>query len=272
MSTLEIDSDFIAKLDEIIAKAIQNGGLIAVGSNQCGKTNAMMWILRRIIQQPKHTTGEFKTLTLDDCLNWIFKFDKLPYITYSNKILMPTELQDLIVDLHDTYDPLDTKNIIADIIYQDFIHKQEIKQSLNGEVPFINFYMIEEIQNIFGRYALGQKSGRFIYKTVCECTNFGMCIMGLTQRLADVDTRIIERRRYYLLGRANGDNDVKKLKQMFGEQIGEKVKTLAVGSMVFFDKAEDHAYKLDFPKFEQNGNPYPYVATRNKLGSVKQLW
>jgi hypothetical protein len=232
----------------------------------------MKWILRRIIEQPRHATGEYKTLVLDDCLNWMFKFDAIPYISYNAKTIMPIEPQDLIVDMHDAFDPLDSRNIIADIIYQDFIHKQAIKQTLNGEIPFINLYMVEEIQNIFGRYALGQKNGRFIYKTVCECTNFGMCIMGLTQRLADVDTRIIERRRYFLLGRINGQNDVSKLSKMFGNEIGDKVKGLSVGTMIFYDKADNHAYSIAFPEFVQNGKPYLYIDKSNKVGSVRQLF
>jgi hypothetical protein len=274
----QISPDFIKKLDEIIKKIEESGGLIVSGSNQSGKTNAVMWIARRIRDSPKHSTNEYKLTIFDDTLNWKFKFDSIPFVDYAKTSVIPFEEQDLIVNLHEIADIIDVKNVIADLMYRDFMHKHELKNSLNGVVPFANFYVIEEIQNVLGRNGLGLKSGRFLYKLYCECTNFRMVVIGLTQRLADVDTRVVERRRYFLIGRTCGDNDVQKISRMFGSQVADKVKTLktnfeeGISEFIFYDKAENHAYLIQFPKFEGIGKPFEHKGKSRFIGDVKPLW
>jgi hypothetical protein len=271
MAVNTIDQEFLKKLDEIVNLLTQNGGLLALGSNQCGKSNAIMWILRRI-----RDTKDSKVTIFDTCLNWRYNFDKVPFIDRSLWLGELPITRDLIVDLTDP-DPLIIKTSIAEIINVDYEDKRRLKESLNGQVPYINYYVIEEMQNVFGTTALGQSSGRFIYKTICDGTNFGMCFIGLGQRLAEISTKIAERRRYLLLGRANGDNDLEKIKRTFNAEVAQKVSQLVVDpakgicQFVFYDKATSDGSVITFPKFQQTGKPEPIATADLSRGNVQKL-
>ena len=265
----QIDPEFEKALDEIIAKAIQSGKLLVVGANQTGKTNATQWLVRRIRNSLKHQSNEYKIIVFDTALNWIYHFDKCPYIDFKEGMIMPIEL-DLILNFSQP-DPISIRDAISQILLGDFMEKRRIKANCNGENPITSFFVIEEIQNIFGRFALGQKSGRFLYKLFTECSNFGMVFIGLTQRLADVDTRIVERTRYFLLGRMNGENDINKITKMFGSEVAKSVKGLHVGSLIFFDKEENTILEIGFPKFEQNGRPEEIKLIALTKGYVRKI-
>jgi hypothetical protein len=268
MSTV-IDPVFIKKLDEIIALAVQNGGLMIIGSNQCGKTTASMWIARRIMDNASHESHEYKLTIFDTCINWRYRFDDIPFIDLNQTRLLPIT-QDLIIDVSNL-DPLDTRNDISSVLMEDFQKKQQLKAQLNGKIPFVNFYVIEEMQNVFGTYALGQKNGRFNLRVFSEGSNFGMVFIGIGQRIADISTKAIERRRYFLLGRANGDNDLQKLARMFNQMVADKVKALAVGAFLFFDKETGTLDEIGFPQFTQMGQPQPMVINKT-FGYVKRVY
>jgi hypothetical protein len=269
MSNNQIDPAFIKKLDEIIAKAVQNGGLMIIGSNQCGKTKTAMWIARRIMDNSQHESHEYKLTVFDTCLNWRYLFDKIPFIDFSSTRLLPV-VQDLIIDVSNL-DPIDTRNNISSVLAEDFQTKQRLKAELVGKIPFVNFYFIEEMQNVFGSYALGQKNGRFNLRIFSEGSNFGMVFIGIGQRLSDISTRIIERRRYFLFGRANGDNDIQKIARMFNQQVADNVKGLQVGSFLFYDKETGTLDEIGFPIFTQMGKPEQAVFSKTN-GYVKRIW
>ena len=269
-----IDPDFIKKLDEVLALATQNGGLMTIGSNQCGKSNAVMWLVRRIRDIE---TRESNVRVFDTCVNWRYNFDKVPFLDYSMWMGELPIARDLIIDLTDP-DPLMIKTTIAEIINQDYESKRILKTSLEGKIPYYSYYIIEEMQNVFGSMALGQASGRFIYKTFCEGSNFGMVFIGLGQRLADISTKIVERRRYFLLGRANGDNDLQKLGRMFNAEVSDKVSKLRVepangiSELLFFDKADNNAYTITFPKFQQTAKPEALPIPDRRMGHVQKMY
>jgi len=264
-----IDPAFIKKIDEIIAMAVQNGGLMFVATNGSGKSCAGMWFARRIMDNPKHEAHEYKLTIFDTVYNWRYNFDKIPFIDYNQTRMLPIS-QDLIIDVSDL-DPIDTRNNISAILMEDFQKKQELKVAMNGQLPFVNFYIIEEMQNVFGTYALGQKTGRFNLKLFAEGRNFGMCFIGIGQRIADISPKAIERRRYFLLGRANGDNDLQKIGRMFNPIVAEHLKALQVGSFLFFDKETNTLDEIGFPLFNQMGKPEALVL--NKInGYVKRVY
>lgn len=269
MSENVVDPAFIKKIDEIIDLAVSNGGLMFISTNGSGKSNAGMWIARRIMDNPKHESHEYKMTIFDTVYNWRYNFDKIPFVDSRSMRLIPI-VQDLIVDISDL-DPIDTRNNISSILIEDYLRKQELKIAMAGKLPFINFYVIEEMQNVFGTYALGQKTGRFNLKLFSEGRNFGMCFIGLGQRIADISPKVIERRRYYLLGRANGDNDLQKIARMFNPMVAEHLKALQMGSFIFFDKETNTLDEIGFPIFKQMGTPQP-LDLKKVNGYVKRVY
>lgn len=272
MSTIPIDPELKKRLLEIIENAKQNGGMMVIGSNQCGKTTAVMWLMRLIVTSSEHEVQKYQSKIFDTCLNWRYKFDVCPYIEYGSERskLIPTE-QDLIIDMIDP-DPISVKRSIAEILQGDFEHKRELKEKFLGVNQQTNFYVIEEVQNVFGRMGLAGQSGRYLRRIFSEGSNFAMCIIGLGQRLADIDTMIVERRRYFLFGRMNGENDLKKIKAMFGDQVVGAVQGCAVGEFIFHDKEKKLIAKIAFPEWTQNGKPFLKVVDKKKQGSYQILY
>jgi hypothetical protein len=266
----ELDKEFEKVISEILAKTIQSGKLIVCGANQTGKTNATQWLVRTIRNDPKHQSNEYKLMIFDTALNWVYKFDKCPYVEFKEGLILPIEL-DLILNLS-LPDPISIRDALSQILLGDFNEKRRIKANCNGQNPITSFYILEEAQSIFGRFSLGQKSGRFIYKLFCECSNFGMVFILLTQRIADLDTRIAERTRYFLLGRMNGSNDLARLTRMFGSEVAKAVSSLKVGSLIFYDKEENSIIEIGFPLFVQKDKPYQLQTVAvNTKGYVRKI-
>jgi len=130
----------------------------------------------------------------------------------------------------------------------------------NNGKPLINrIYVLEEIQNLFGSY----KKSEFWLKIWSESRNYGQFFVGLAQRLSDVSTQIVERTKYMLIGSLSGDNDLSKLKRMFGAEKGNRVVNailgLKKGEFLFIDKeTSENSIKIYFPQFVQNGKPYEF--------------
>jgi len=241
--------EFLKKLDEIIAKTFLGGQLIIVATKQHGKTNASMWLLRKVLQSQYHTEGKVKTLIFDTVLNFRFKFDTIPYIDI-NKVSYKPAIQDLLVDLPFTDTQL-VRKTITEILMEDFIKKRTLKEEFEGENPYKNLYLVEEMQNVWGSYGMAGSHGRFALKIFSECANYGMVIWGITQRLADVSTKVIERSEYYLIGKLSGDNDIKKIARVTKKNIAEKIKSLKRGELLFWDKENpEYIDLIYFPKFK----------------------
>jgi energy-coupling factor transporter ATP-binding protein EcfA2 len=267
-----INPELIEQLYEILAKAKQNGGMFVVGANQCGKTTAVMWLTRLIMKSEEYKQNKAQLKMFDTCVNWRYKFDACPYIEYGDERakIIPAE-QTMILDMIDP-DPQGIKRSIAEILQGDFEHKRQLKEKFQGVNQYTNYYVIEEIQNIFGRMGLQGQSGRYLRRIFSEGSNFGMCIIGVGQRLADIDTAIVERRKYFLFGRTNGENDLKKIKAMFGDQVVSAIKGCAVGEFIFHDREKMIIAKIAFPEWHQNGTPTLKVVDRKKEGSFQILY
>jgi len=264
--------DFDKKLEEIINKVLEQGQLIIVANKQMGKTNSAMWLLRTLMHRKEHADNKYKTLIFDLPLIWRFKFDRIPYVDISEVTYLPI-VRDLLIDIPYT-DSVMTRNAIVDIMREDFVRKRKLKEKFDGENPFINVYMVEEMQNVWGTYSLNGNVGRSALKIFSECANYGMVIVGTTQRLADVSTKIIGRAKYLLIGSLQEDNDLKKVKRFASQEVSEKVKTLKRGEFIFWDKSKkEYIDLIHFPKFDNAGDkPYLHQDGQNGSGYVKRIF
>lgn len=261
---------FDEKINDIIEKTMKQGQLIITGVKQTGKTNSAMWILRKIMEKEEYERNLIKTLVLDLPMVWRYKYDELPYVDVTEVRHLPI-IRGLIVDLP-FVDSNKTRSVISRIMMNDFVLKRKLKDKFEGRNPYYNLYFIEETQNCFGTYALSGTEGRFFLKIASECANYGMILVGIGQRLADISTRIVERTRYFLFGATSGDNDLRKLKRMGSQKLVEGVEGLKRGQFTFYDKDEDHAFQIDFPKFVQKSKPYRYTDEQNGNGHVTQIF
>jgi len=263
--------EFEDTLREIIEKVMEQGQLIVPATKQHGKTNAVMWVIRFLRNSQEHEENRIKLTIFDTVLNFRYKFDEMPFVDIS-KIRHVPLVQDLLIDIPYTSIRL-TKDAITQVLMEDFIKKRQLKEKFEGDVPYNNVYMVEEMHNVWGTYGLTGARGEFALKIFSECANYGMIIIGITQRLADVSTKIVERSRYLLVGNLSGDNDTGKLKRVTNKQISEKVKTLKRGEFIFIDRDNLEYVKLvHFPKFEGEGKPYAHKDGHNGEGYVKKVF
>ena len=120
-----------------------------------------------------------------------------------------------------------------EVLINDYIHKQQLKEKYEGTVPYRDVYFIDEMQNVWSNKALKRRDGETALTIFSESSNYGMIIIGSTQRLADVAPEIIERTTYALCGHLSGDNDVAKLKRIAGADVAKATKKIEARRIYF---------------------------------------
>ena len=262
---------FEQKLKEIVDKMLEQSQLLVIATKRHGKTNASMHIIRELMQRKEYLEQKLKLTIFDTVVVWRYAFDIIPFLDFDDVSILPI-LNGLIVDMG-FVDSNDRRNAISEIVMNDFIKMQKLKRKHEGKIPFKNIYVIEEMQNVLGTYAMNGNKGRFWLTVVSECGNFGQVIMGIGQRFADISTKIVDRTRYYLIGGTSGERDLVKIKGIGGKSLSDKVRTLKRGEFIFWDKKERGTVTLIyFPKFKQNGKPYLYDDTSSETGYVKEVF
>jgi DNA polymerase III delta prime subunit len=253
--------------DEILKKITQylvdNGKLMIIGLGGTGKTTVAMHLVRYIMNTQEYKNGNTIIRIGDSANVWKLKFDKIPYVDVTKKPSVPMDEKTVLLDLG--YLSTD-KNVglIENLVGQDYYMQRELMDKNNGRTPLARIYIFEEIQNLFGSY----KKSDFWLKIWSESRNYGQYFIGLAQRLSDVSTRIVERTKYILIGSLSGDNDISKVKRMFGTERGNRVVNailgLKRGEFLLLDKENtENSMKIYFPIFTQNGQPYEYDTKGN---------
>lgn len=264
-----------ATLSDIVNKIKVTSRFMAVATNQMGKTNAMMWLMRTIMEQPEYIKNEIRLRAFDPAFNFRYKFDSIPYIDRTEVVHVPDEPQSLIVDIP-FMDIQSKKDAIMEVLLSDFIRKRNLKKIYNGQTKYYNFYIVDEMQNVWGKYALRSRDGEGALTVFSESSNYGMVIMGISQRFADVATEIVERCAYYLVGGLSGSNELTRLGKMVNNiKIIKRAKKLRRSEFIFIDKDNSEYFtELHFPKFENNVMPYQYISptvvtSTNKIGKIQ---
>jgi len=272
-----------ALINDIVEKIMASSRFMSVATNQMGKTNAIMLIMRAIMNHPKNVNGKWRMKAFDPAFNFRYKFDAIPCIdatenaTFTHqdgitRIAVPPTEQNIIVDIPYT-NCSEKKRVIMEVLKADFEYKRGLKKANKGIVPYQDFYIVDEMQNVWGNYALRGRTGEEALTIFAESSNYLMAIIGLSQRFADVATGIVERCAYYLVGALSGSNELKRLGNMVtNKKVVDKVKTLKRGEFVFVDKTNSEYFDtLVFDKFEPRGIPTSYVSpvvarTKNSSG------
>lgn len=237
---------------------IENGRLMVIGIGGTGKTNTTMHFIRYLMNMIEYKDSKV-IIRLGDSANvWKQKFDRIPYVDVTKRPSIPDNERTLLLDLGYLSNE---KNValLENLVKQDYYMQRELMNKNHGETPIKRIYMFEEIQNLFNSH----KKGGFWLKIWSEARNYGQYFIGLAQRLSDVNTEIVERTQYMLIGSLSGDNDLAKIRRMYGKETGNnvisKIQTLKRGEFLLIDRDNtENSLKIYFPKFVQNGIPYEY--------------
>jgi hypothetical protein len=245
-------------LQKIVNSLVENGKLMIIGLGGTGKTTVAMHLLRYIMNGQNYKDGK-QIVRIGDSANvWKLKFDQIPYVDVTKKPSIPEEEKVVLIDLGYLSNEKNV-SLLENLVGQDYYIQRELMDKNNGQTPISRIYIFEEIQNLFG----SNKKSDFWLKIWSESRNYGQYFIGLAQRLSDVSTRIVERTKYMLIGSLSGDNDISKLKRMFGKERGSRIANavlgLKQGEFLFIDKDNNESSLLIyFPIFTQHGKPFEY--------------
>lgn len=244
------------KIPDGIIDSVLRNGLILVANKGYGKTNALKILIQQLLIR-----NDIRAKIFDPVGQFRFNFIEIPYLEINentpNLIYNVNPFCNLLHDIG-FIDPTLRRLSITDIIMRDFAMRRDERIANFGSIPNWVVYAFEECQNLIGTYALSGNIGKFWLAFVSECRNYNMSYIMTTQRLADVSTKALERCGNYLFGKQSGDNDLKKIKRIAGEQIMNKVKMLDIGEFIYWEGNKGKAMQSGkFPLFKSDNHPYP---------------
>lgn len=233
-------------------KASLNQGLVISANKQFGKSNSLQILMSH---QPRDTVDVIVDYASQHCFKLKFQvvFMKEDYLLKPHFAIH----NDIILDFSQTTKKV-AGQIIRVMVKEEFMRRVQDVISLfkKGEPriikrPWFRFWF-EESQDLIGRY-LGEDDD---LKTVmCVGANYKMSFGFITQRLADLNAKLVERSAF-LVGRQTGDNNLRKLSSTFGVPRKKLrfIESLKVGEFVFYNG--ERLEKIQFPLFEGKGRAY----------------
>jgi len=93
-------------------------------------------------------------------------------------------------------------------------------------------YVLEESQNLIPNSALRSYSFQEISRFVTQGRNFGLSYIALTQRLASVDSNLVEISGLKYFGKTEGDNNRRKAKAWLPKEYLNKARDLKTGEFI----------------------------------------
>ncbi|MFX0197274.1 MAG: hypothetical protein ACFFCW_14205 [Candidatus Hodarchaeota archaeon] len=119
------------------------------------------------------------------------------------------------------------------------------------------FYVLEECQNLIPNSALRSYSFQEISRFVTQGRNFGLSYIALTQRLASVDSNLVEISGLKYFGKTEGDNNRRKAKAWLPKDYLNKARDLQTGEFL-----QQYGSKITLekvPLFQSLRKPQPYI-------------
>jgi len=121
-------------------------------------------------------------------------------------------------------------------------------------------YVLEECQNLIPNSALRSYSFQEIGRFVTQGRNFGLSYIALTQRLASVDSNLVEISGLKYFGKTEGDNNRRKAKAWLPKEHLNKVRDLKTGEFL-----QQYGSKITLEQvslFQSITKPQPYVESQ----------
>lgn len=118
-------------------------------------------------------------------------------------------------------------------------------------------YILEECQNLIPNSALRSYSFQEISRFVTQGRNFGLSYIALTQRLASVDSNLVEISGLKYFGKTEGDNNRRKAKAWLSKEHLNKARDLKTGDFI-----QQYGSKITLekvPLFQGSTRPQLYI-------------
>lgn len=232
-----------------LCKTIQEMGLTVIGSKGCGKSNAVLCIIKNLTQNSVVCSVDFATVHAFELgKEFTVKFLNENYLIKKPHIDLDSNI---IIDISQTTKPI-ASEIIRELIKAKYYErvKEVITTFQNGSKvrklyrPWLIF-VLEEAQTTIGKFS---KEDSDLRTAMAVGRNYRINFIFITQRLSELDTALSERSAY-LIGKTQGDNNLRKLSNLLGipRRKLKFVETLAKGEFLFYNG--EGVEKLKFPLY-----------------------
>lgn len=253
---LSYNSEPMVPLSDELLSSILRTGIVIAGGPGTGKSNAGKVLATQLMARP-----DIQVKITDSCQNWIHEFEPIWYQSINEYTKIPEDIYygegHILYDLEFTdYEMI--SDIVGSLISTDYALQREFKKSevMSNWIVWV----IEEAQNIIGRYALEGKRGKRWLTLISEGRNFNLRQIFIGQRLADISAKAVERCQGFLFGKMVGENDIKKIKGMAGAKdagLHEAIPELEIGEFIYWDG--ENPTLLFVPKYITNTKPRPWT-------------
>jgi len=232
-----------------LIKAIKETGLTVIGSKSCGKSNAVKCLLKEL-------SKDSTVIAIDFATNYAFELGrdfKVKFLNENYLIKKPKIdlTQNLIIDISQTSKNI-ASQIITELIKSEYYKRvsEVIEGFQSGDTerklyrPFLIF-ALEETQSVIGSHL---KEDNDLKTAMAVGRNYKINFIFITQRLSEIDTALAERSSY-LIGKTNGDNNIRKLSNLLGisRRKLKFVESLQKGEFVFY--SGERVERVKFPLF-----------------------
>jgi DNA replication protein DnaC len=258
-------------LNKIVQCLYQNGKLLIIGTSGTGKTTLAMHLVRYIMASKAYKDNKTIIRIADSANVWKLGFDTIPYVDVTRKPSIPDE-GTVLIDLG-FLSTAKNISLLENMVGQEYYEQRDLMNKNNGHSPITRIYVFEEIQNLFNSY----KKSDFWLKIFSEGRNYNQFFVGIGQRLSDINTQYCERTKFVLLGSLSGDNDLQKVRRMYGRERGQRIisaiSSLRKGEFLFIDRENtESSLKISVPKFESIGKPFEFDEKQNTRIKAERIF
>jgi energy-coupling factor transporter ATP-binding protein EcfA2 len=195
-----------------LVEIILNGNCFIAGSRGCGKSSLAM-LLADLLKN-----NGARIVVIDSSRTWL-KRSSLPYFVKTPKptsnpysvfyhwdFKIPNE--DIIFDVS-RLNVFELREFTCGFLENIFNVALELDE--HGIRPQV-CVIVEEVQNLIPNSSLRSMAYQEISRYITQGRNYHCSIIGISQRLASVDTNLVENCDLRYIGRTNGDNNLRKLR------------------------------------------------------------
>ena len=226
------------------------------GGRKSGKTNLGILLVDQLLE------NGVQVKVIDSSRQWL-KRSSVPYYVKVASARVSSYGLFAIWDLPNVWDCVydcsrlttaQLREFVQGMMENDF-HEAVILDEQGVQVKAC--YVLEEAQNLVPNSALRSYSFQEISRFVTQGRNFGLSYIALTQRLASVDSNLVEISGLKYFGKTEGDNNRRKAKAWLPKEYLNKARDLKTGEFL-----QQYGSKITLekaPLFQSLTKPILYI-------------
>lgn len=230
------ETEYDGDLEDFPVKAILREGCFLTGNRGCGKSNALMVLVERMLRR------KIEVKVFDGCLAW--KYYPLPHIRVTS-VEQAFQKWNVVYDLS-RLSVLEAREVVTKMMTRDM--QAAIALTDAGMKPKC-VYILEEAQNLIPTNSLRAQKYMEISRFITQGRNFGLSYVCSTQRLSTVDINLIEISGVRYWFKLEGARNLSKARWWLDKYVVWRLRDLEVGQC--YVQVGSKAKLLKVPMFQR---------------------